>query len=131
MSVNQVVLLGNLARDVNLHEDGKTPFCNMTVVTNDGWGDNEITSFIPVKAFGKTAENCAKFLSKGSKVAVTGRIQTGSYEKKDGTKVYTTEVIAFRVEFLHSINRGENQIAPNNDVPTGFHEVEDDDIPFN
>ena len=58
------------------------------------------TDFIRIVTFGKTAENCGKFLGKGNKTAVQGRIQTGSYKDKDGKTVWTTDVIADRVEFL-------------------------------
>lgn len=127
--MNCVQLLGNLARDVNLHDNGNTPFCNLTVAVSDGYGEKEYTSFISVKVFGRTAENCAKYLTKGSKVAVTGRIQTGSYEKQDGTKVYTTDVIAREVEFLSKSSQQEVSDAPDEDVPEGFESV-DEDIPF-
>ena len=68
-------------------------------MTGYGRHRNEKTSFIPIVVFGKQAENCDRYLAKGRKVAVNGRIQTGSYEK-DGRTVYTTEVIANKVEFL-------------------------------
>ena len=62
--------------------------------------------FPNIVVFGKQAENCEKYLRKGSKVGIEGRIQTGSYEKDDGTRVYTTDVVAERVEFL---NRADGQ----------------------
>ena len=123
--MNVVVIIGNLSREVNLHTEGKTPFCNLNVAVNDGWGDHEHTSFIPVKAFGKTAENCAKYLTKGRKVAVTGRIQTGSYEK-DGQKIYTTEVIANNVEFLSK----PTEVDEASEEEVVADELSDDDIPF-
>lgn len=96
--------IGNLTKDPELkYTTGFEPkaVCRFTVAVNDGYGDKQKTSFIPCVCFGKTAENLERFLSKGSKVAVCGRIQTGSYEK-DGQKVYTTDIIADSVEFLSS-----------------------------
>lgn len=106
--MNSVILIGNLTRDPEVRYRGETAVCRMTVAVNDRkknqqtgeWEDNP--SFIPVVVFGRQAENCEKFLSKGRKVAVQGKIQTGSYVKQDGTKVYTTDVIANNVEFLNS-----------------------------
>ena len=113
--MNSVVLIGNLTRDPELRYStgaSQTAICRFTVAVNDRrrnpqtqeWEDN--ASFIPIVVFGKTAENCEKYLAKGRKVAVNGRIQTGSYVNKDGNKVYTTEVIASNVEFLGG-NRSE------------------------
>ena len=88
--------------------------------------------------FGKTAELVEKYITKGRLVGVTGRIQTGSYEK-DGKKVYTTEVLADRVEFLDRGDRaaegqqgGFSTAAPAAmpSVPEGFSQLTDDDIPF-
>ena len=156
--MNSVILIGNLTRDPELRYatgGSQTAICRFTVAVNDRrrnpqtqeWEDNP--SFIPVVVFGKQAENCDRYLSKGRKVAVQGRIQTGSYEK-DGRTVYTTEVIANNVEFLNSAQAGQqnnfsqqgnyNQTAPQAqsapkaeaeiDVPGGFTSLQDDDIPF-
>lgn len=99
--MNQVALVGNLTKDPELRylntAHGQKAKCRFTVAVNEG--ENR-TSYIPVVAWDRTAENCEKFLKKGSKVAVGGRIQTGSYEKRDGSKAYTTDVVAFNVEFL-------------------------------
>lgn len=81
--------------------------------------------FLRIVVYGKPAENCNRYLAKGSQAAVKGRIQTGSYTKQDGTKVYTTDIVAERVEFLSSPKK--------QDEYDGFHEYQDDDeedIPF-
>ena len=107
--MNQVVLIGNLTRDPELRYStgaNQTAICRFTIAVNDRrrnqqtgeWEDN--ASFIPIVVFGKQAENCDRYLSKGRKAAVSGRIQTGSYTNREGNKVYTTEVIANNVEFL-------------------------------
>ena len=94
--------IGNLTKDPDIkYKPGNDPLCicRMTVAINDGYGDKKTTYFIPVVCFGSVAENCERFLSKGSKVAIEGKIKTGSYEK-DGQKIYTTDIHADKVEFL-------------------------------
>ena len=100
--MNKVIIIGNLTAEPNItYTTSNDPLCvcKMTIAVNEGYGDKKQTSFIPVTVFGRIAENCERFLTKGSKVCVSGRIQTGSYEK-DGRKIYTTDVIAEQVEFL-------------------------------
>ena len=92
--------------------------------------------FINCVAFGKSGEFAEKYLKKGTKVAVVGRIQTGSYTNKDGQKVYTTDVVVEEQEFAESKNSGSsdnNQSAPANkntdfmNIPDGI----DEELPFN
>ena len=152
--MNNVVIIGNLTRDPELrYSTGQkqTAICRFTIAVNDGYGEKQRTSFIPIVVFGKSAENCDRFLAKGRKVAVNGRIQTGSYEK-DGRTVYTTDVVANNVEFLSSQSGGQgntnrqnsgeqsgqnsggqneqNQGGEDMDVPGGFTTFQEDDIPF-
>lgn len=95
-------------------------------------GQQKQADFIRIKVFGKTAENCDRFLSKGSKCGVIGSIQTEDYEK-EGRKIYYTEVIARNVEFLDS--RGKRNDSIENVQPpqlpdSGFQEISDEDIPW-
>ena len=97
-------------------------------------GGERQTDFPRVTVFGKQAENCEKFLAKGRLVGVQGRLQTGSYTNKDGVTVYTTDVVADRVEFLEWGDRGQgsnssSQSSRIDDAPTGFSAI-DEDIPF-
>ena len=118
--MNQVNLTGNLTKDPEMRTTNNgTAVTSFNVAVNSGYGDKKQTAFIPVKVWGKVAENCNKFLNKGSKVAITGRIDTGSYEK-EGKTIYTWEVTANNVEFLTSKN--------NNDTGNNFDNSED--IPF-
>ena len=98
--LNTVNLIGRLTKDIELREtsSGKA-FGRFTLAVNRTRGDG--ADFIPVKIWDKTAENCAKYIGKGSLVAVSGRIETGSYDK-DGQTIYTTDVVAFSVQFLDS-----------------------------
>jgi single-strand DNA-binding protein len=76
---------------------------------DDGFGENKKTNFIPIVVWGKSAESAANYLTKGSQVAINGKIQTRSYDAKDGTKKYVTEVVADQfggVEFIG--NKKEN-----------------------
>jgi single-strand DNA-binding protein len=102
-------------------------------------GQDKQTDFPSIVVFGKQAENCEKFLSKGKQVAIIGRLQTGSYTNKDGQKVYTTDVVASRVKFLEWGDKGSsgnNNTAsaappPDMDIPAGFSYCDDDDdVPF-
>lgn len=81
--------------------------------------------FINITAWGKQAEFVANYLGKGKKVAVQGRINTGSYEK-EGQRIYTTDVVANNIEILE----WENDNESNNDIPEGFHPTDNADIPF-
>ena len=125
--------IGRLTKDPQM---GAIPSTQMTVAKftvaiDDGYGEKKKTNFIPITAFGKTAENCERFLKKGRLVAVEGKIQTGSYDKQDGTKVYTTDVIANRVEFLEWGDKAQGgQAQQQMSVPEGFQQINDEDIPF-
>ena len=102
--MNNVQLIGRLVKDPEVrYTQGQNPMAVATFTlainrpTKDGVAD-----YPRVTVFGKQAEICEKYLAKGSKVAVDGTLQTGSYENKHGDKVYTTDVVARRVEFLES-----------------------------
>lgn len=129
--MNVVGLVGRLVRDVELRytPNGETAVGRFTLAIPRPTRDKE-TDFVTCVAFGKTAELASTYLSKGKQCAVSGRIQTGSYEKKDGTKVYTVEVVADRVEFLTPKNYEEKTLETEQEqMPMGFAQVEED-IPF-
>lgn len=143
--MNSVILIGRLTRDPELRY-----LSNGMGVTRFGIAvDKDLSrekrqefetkglptaDFINIVVWGKQAENCAQYLVKGRLVAIQGRIQTGSYTAQDGTKRYTTDVVADRVQFLEwgdrqgtqNVNKGS---SPDIDVD-GFHPTDDDDIPF-
>jgi single-strand DNA-binding protein len=156
--MNLVVLIGNLARDPEVrYSQNQMAIAKFTVAINRYVkdGDNQ-ADFIRVTAFGKQGELVETYLRKGNKVAVEGRIQTGSYEDKDGKTVYTTDVIANRIEFVEKKGQGGSQgfggsepsfggnfdqpqsrppkQAPQGEpeIPEGFSSFEDDDddVPF-
>jgi single-strand DNA-binding protein len=141
--MNNVTLIGRLTRDPEVRYTSGTQMAvaRFTIAVDRQFKrDGEPTAdFIPIVAFGKTAELCERYISKGRQVAVEGRIQTGSYTNKDGNKVYTTDVVANRVEFLGGREGGSGSgfgqgqtSAPSVDmgIPEGFSAIDDDDIPF-
>lgn len=98
LSMNQVILIGRLTKDVETRYTQEQMAVSKFTLAVDRIKKGE-TDFIRVTVFGKQAENCERYLHKGSQCAVQGRLQTGSYEK-DGVTHYTTDVIADRVQFL-------------------------------
>ena len=127
--MNTVVLIGRLTREPDTRYTGEQmAICRFSLAIDRPTGKTgeKKTDFIPVIVFGKQAENCDRYLVKGQKVAVQGRIQTGSYDK-DGQKIYTTDVIADRVEFIEWGEKNDNE--PKATIPKGF-EVMEDDLPF-
>ena len=137
--MNKVVLVGRLTRDPEVRYsqgNNATAVARYTVAVDRRFrrdGDSQTADFIGCVAFGRQAEFAEKYLRKGTKIALTGRIQTGSYTNKDGNKVYTTEVVANRVEFLEWGDRPSGGAAParqDDDIPAGFEALEDEDIPF-
>lgn len=135
--MNKVVLIGRLTKDPDLRytAGNQTPIARFTLAVGrfskkEGQPDAD---FISIVVFGKTADNVSKYIKKGSLVAVSGRIQTGSYTDQEGKKRYTTDVIAEEVKFLDKLNTG----APSSGGDFGggytedFHPVdENDDLPF-
>ncbi|WP_130806494.1 single-stranded DNA-binding protein [Senegalia massiliensis] len=114
----------NLAVDKNLSKDKKQEFEQAGKPTAD---------FIRIVVWGKQAENCANYLAKGRLVAVEGRIETRSYENSEGNRVYITEVVAERVQFLEFGNKNKNNSNSSNNGygnMDGFQPVDDEDIPF-
>ena len=113
--VNKVILVGNLGADPELrYTPSGQGVCELRIATSDSWTDKqgqrqERTEWHRVVVWGKRAEVCSKYLSKGRQVYVEGRIQTRNYDDKDGNKRYITEVIANDVQFLGGGRGGDNR----------------------
>ena len=105
---NRVVLIGRLTKDPDLkYSESNLPVLRFTIAVNRTFTDQngqKQADFINCVAFRKQAENMARFLGRGSQIAVEGRIQTRNYQGKDGNTVYVTEVVAESVQFLESKN---------------------------
>lgn len=130
--MNRAILVGRLTRDPEMRDtQGGTRVAKFSLAINRRGKDGG-TDYISCTAFGKTAELAAQYLSKGSRVGVVGRIQTGSYER-DGHKVYTTDIVVDEVEFLET--RAEAQRGRAEDVEAVFGvppqvTEDDDELPF-
>lgn len=147
--MNKVILLGRLTKDPELRftATNSTAFCNFTLAVNRKFAkqsDEQQADFIPVVAWGKTAEFCEKYFKKGQQVALTGRIQVRKWVDKEGGNRYSTEVVAEEVYFADSKRSGETSgathdevSAPPNQYPDltegsdGFKPTDnDDELPF-
>ena len=144
--MNKVILIGRVVRDADIrYSQGANTTCiaKFTLAVDRKYkkeGEQQTADFINCIAFGKLGEFAEKYLRQGIKIAVTGRIQTGSYTNKDGNKVYTTDVVVEECEFAESKNANGSSPAPSprpqaavpNDgfmsLPLG---VEDEGLPFN
>ncbi len=108
--MNKVILMGRLTRDPEVRYsqgDNATAVARYTLAVDRRFNrnnDEQTADFINCVAFGKSGEFAEKYLHKGTKIAITGRIQTGSYTNKDGVKVYTTDVVVEDHEFAESKN---------------------------
>ena len=137
--MNKVVLVGRLTRSPETRYgtgDNPTAVCRFTLAVDrrfkrDGQPDAD---FINCVAFGKSGEFAEKYFTQGMRVAVSGRIQTGSYTNKDGNKVYTTEVVVEEQEFAQSKNENNEQAAAK-PADDGFQnmpaDLDDMELPFN
>jgi single-strand DNA-binding protein len=143
-SVNKVILVGNLGRDAELrYTPGGAPISTLNLATTEVWNDKtsgqkqEKTEWHRVVLWGKTAESLQEYLTKGKQIYVEGRLQTRSWDDKDGNKKYMTEVRADRVVLLSGGGGGgrggSSARTESTDQPGGMSEpveLTDDDIPF-
>ena len=114
--MNKVILMGRLTRDpeVRYSQSSESPMAVARfslAVDRRGTrnsADGQTADFINCVAFGRNGEFAEKYLRKGTKIALTGRIQTGSYTNRDGVKVYTTDIVAEDIEFAESKNASAN-----------------------
>lgn len=135
--MNKVILMGRLCNEpeVTYAQSGNAIAKYRLAVNRDFKKDGkQEADFLNCVAFGKSAEFVRNHLHKGTKIAVEGRIQTGSYDK-DGVKHYTTDIIVDRHEFCESKNSGdsyerEERQAIRDETNGGFTAVEDNDLPF-
>ena len=141
MSVNKVILVGNLGKDPEVRfTNSGSAVARLSVATSDVWNDRdgnrqERTEWHNVVVWGKQGEHCGQYLAKGRQVYVEGSIRTRSYDDKSGTKRYVTEVVAQRVQFLGG--GGGTRLAqqaespPADDAQSGGGQPPiDDDVPF-
>jgi len=127
--INKVILIGNLGNDPELKSiPSGNSVCEFSLATNESWTDKsgqkqDRTEWHRIVVWGKTGENCAKYLSKGRQCYVEGRLRTRSWEDKEGNKRYTTEIVASTVQFLGGGQGGSSSGG-------GERNASQDDIPF-
>ena len=135
--MNKVYLIGNLTRDPELAETNSgIKVCRFAIAVNRNYSSSDgerQTDFFNITVWRTQAENCGRYLKKGSKVAIVGSLQNRSYEDKEGVKRNVTDIVASEVEFLSTRSNGEEI-----DVPDGKRERprlepasdDDDGLPF-
>ena len=136
--MNRVFLIGNLTKDPELTTTNSgVSLCKFTLAVQRRFTGNDgerEADFLPIIVWRGLADNCYKFLKKGSKAGVSGTIQTRQYDAPDGTRRFITEIIADEVEFLSTRNGGEEaestKTTKNDEVVTKFEPIDDDNLPF-
>ena len=141
MGINKVILVGNLGRDPEMrHTQSGQAVANFTLATNRRWRDKdgqqqEQTEWHRIVAWGRLAEICTEYLTKGKQVYVEGRLQTRDWEDRDGNKRYTTEIVALDMQMLG--RRGDTGSSDDAEPPSRAADPPgptagggDDDIPF-
>ena len=143
--MNKVILMGRLTRDPEVRYsqgESSTAVARYTLAVDRRFrreGSDQTADFIGCVAFGRQAEFAEKYLHQGTKIAITGRIQTGSYTNKDGQRVYTTDVVVEEQEFAESKAAGQNSQQNSRPEPStavdndGFMQIPDgidEELPF-
>ena len=140
MSVNKVILVGNLGSDPEVRQVSDSTVCNFSLATNKVWKGKdgqkqEKVTWHRIVVWGPQAESCGKFLAKGRQVYLEGEIENRTYEDKEGNTRYVSEVNARNVQFLAKKegggDGGSNQGGGGNyEPPPDFGGAPDNDIPF-
>lgn len=129
--MNKVIISGRVTKDIEVnYTASQMAVARFSLALDKGKdkdGNSRGADFPNVVVFGRTAENLEKFSGKGLRLEVEGHIQTGSYEDKNGTKHYTTDVVAERIEFIDWKN--SIQSTPDDNYTQGFAAI-DEEIPF-
>jgi len=137
-TVNKVILIGRLGADPELkYMPSGDPVANFNLATNESYRDKdgntqEKTEWHRIVAFKRLAEICGEYLKKGSQVYIEGRIQSRSWEDKNGVKKYTTEIIAYTMQMLGKKGEIDESTTdqPTQDTNSQKLESEDEDLPF-
>ena len=137
--MNKVILIGRVVRDADIrYSQGESSTCiaryTLAVDRKFKQEGQPTADFMNCIAFGKLGEFAEKYIHKGIKIAVTGRIQTGSYKNKDGNTVYTTDVVVEEQEFCESKSQSSSQPQPTQSNDNSWMNIPDgveDSLPFN
>ena len=126
--MNSVNLIGNLTKKPELrYTNSNKAYTRFTIAVN---GYNDHVDFISVIAWEKLAENLCKFQDKGGKLGIIGSIQTGSYENEHGNKIYTTDILAYNIEFLTPRKETSPEAAQVRKDIAPRVDVNSEDLPF-
>lgn len=135
--MNRAILIGRVTKDIELKTtESRKSIAFFTLAVNRDYKNAEgkyDTDFINCVAFGQQAETISKFVHKGDRFGVEGKINTRTYEKQDGSRVYITEIIVSGFDFLESKkDKPTADVVPNGYTvnPNDFEEITDEDIPF-
>lgn len=133
--MNKVFLMGRLTRDPEIKGEGDKKVARYSLAVDRKYkrDGEESTDFLNCVCFGKSAEFAEKYLKKGTKIVVIGRIQTGSYTNKDGQKIYTTDIIVEEQEFAESKNASSESAQATKSSDNDFMDIPKslvDDMPF-
>ncbi len=133
--VNKVILVGRLGADPEIrYTPSGSAVANFNIATSENWKNKdgqreEKTEWHKIVAFGRLAEICGEYLSKGKQIYIEGRLQTRSWEDKDGNKRWSTEVVANNMQMLGSPS-GSSSETPANRPPVPQTELTEEDVPF-
>lgn len=126
--MNKTWLIGRLAKDPELRYTGNnTPVATFTLAVKRQ--SSEGSDFIPIVFWSKQGETCGKYLKKGSRISIIGRIQIRNYEDKEGKRRYATEVVGESFEFLDSKSNGQQKSTPN-PFEEFANEIQQEELPF-
>ena len=136
--VNKVILIGNLGKDPEVrYTPSGSAVANFTIATSEEWKDKntgekqERTEWHKIVAFGRLGEICGEYLHKGKQVFIEGRLQTRSWEDRDGNKRWTTEIVALGMQMLGSAAKGGRLESSGESFPVEEPiDVPEDEIPF-
>ena len=131
--MNKVFLIGNLTRDPELSTTSSgVSLCRLSLAVSRRFANADgtrETDFFNITVWRNDAENCSKYLNKGSKIAVVGSLQNRTYEV-DGVKRYATDIVASEIEFLNSRSSGDSAIRDDAEPVSDLRPVDDDSLPF-
>ena len=130
MSMNTVCLTGRTTTDIEVKvSQNGTHFCNFQLAVDNGFGDKKETYFLPISAFGKTADSLAQFVKKGSTIGVTGMLTSSQYTTQQGEKRTQIKVVASHISF-ENLKRTDGTEAQNAFDEPVVSEITNADLPF-
>lgn len=130
MDLNVVTIVGCVAQDAEMRQAGETVVSSFSIATSDGFGEKAKTSFFNVSVWGKQAETLTKFLVKGAKIGVTGKLVQETWKTKEGATRYNVKVVASNIQLLGS-KKSEGTSEPKaTQTSVADFNVASDDLPF-